>query len=505
MKKQKTLRTLLATLLLIVIVAMSIPSFAATPTGSITLNKTENGAKITLYQLATFSYNETTSQPIYPTYKWNTAVNNWLADEAHGYTAYAGDAGAEAFGKLEDDSTTVKEVYGAITAAIRTEGQLAVSAFKEVTATGETTTIEDLPIGTYAIVVESATRIYQTVVRNVGMKWDDTTSAWVVDNGTVDVELKSDNITIEKKADVTNQKTTEDITYTIKSDVPSYPASAISTVYKIADKLPSAITADIASIDVKGLAANGDETPLTLGTEYTVDSTATDDYTFIIDFADYTLIKGFEKIQVTYTAKIKADAGTELNTELKNGAYLVYSNDPYTKDNYTEGKDDPDGPKTEEKVKTYGFVVNKVDGTNENAPLAGATFKVYADEAKATTLTFTETATGSGIYYYDKESTVTELNVNTAGHLEVRGLNAGTYYLEETKAPNGFNKLSKVEKIVVAENEDAQSHEIVNNKGFKLPLTGGMGTVIFTITGVAFIVLGAVLLITINKKKNAKN
>ena len=121
MKRKNTLKSVLATLLLIAIVLLSIPKFAANPeVGSITLKQIEQGARVTIYQIATFNYNYETNQPIFPTYKWNSKVDTWLIGSE--YSIYAGDSGADKFGQAGEN--VVKEVYGAITAAIRTEGEV---------------------------------------------------------------------------------------------------------------------------------------------------------------------------------------------------------------------------------------------------------------------------------------------------------------------------------------------------------------------------------------------
>lgn len=103
---------------------------------------------------------------------------------------------------------------------------------------------------------------------------------------------------------------------------------------------------------------------------------------------------------------------------------------------------------------------------------------------------------------------VTEVTTGDDGQANFYGLKAGTYYLEEIKAPEGYNILKDRVEIVVSEDttvfvegEETADITIVNTKGFTLPTTGGMGTTIFTIGGVILMAGAAVLIIRMNRKE----
>ena len=99
----------------------------------------------------------------------------------------------------------------------------------------------------------------------------------------------------------------------------------------------------------------------------------------------------------------------------------------------------------------------------------------------------------------------TELTTDANGKIEIKGLDADTYYLRETQAPAGYNKLANdVEvKIEPTESTDgktltlaAVTSKINNNAGTELPSTGGIGTTIFYVLGSVLVIGAAVLLVT---------
>lgn len=137
-----------------------------------------------------------------------------------------------------------------------------------------------------------------------------------------------------------------------------------------------------------------------------------------------------------------------------------------------------------------GNTVNvvKVDG-NTKAPLPGATFKLTSDtDTTGTTLTT------------DGED----------GTVKFTGLKAGTYYVEETVAPSGYNINSKKFTItistsgVVTGDGVNNSKLTVNDYPLTVPQTGGAGTIMFTIGGVALITCAGVLFFILMRKKATK-
>lgn len=215
-----------------------------------------------------------------------------------------------------------------------------------------------------------------------------------------------------------------------------------------------------------------------------------------------------DEIVVTYKAKITKDAVT--TNPAKNTVYLEYSNNPGTNE---LGKSNPD----ESKVYTYDINIFKFYKGEENAEtaLANATFKLTAsEESTSEAIKLVAEADGKTYHVADAKeledtsvTKVTEVTTGADGKITIKGLKAGTYYLHETIAPTGYNKLKKpIEiKIDVTNNDYTKPSYTVNGtpnkandstikvenvKGVMLPETGGIGTIGLTALGVAVVLLG---------------
>lgn len=215
-----------------------------------------------------------------------------------------------------------------------------------------------------------------------------------------------------------------------------------------------------------------------------------------------------DEIVVTYKAKITKDAVT--TNPAKNTVYLEYSNNPGTNE---LGKSNPD----ESKVYTYDINIFKFYKGEENAEtaLANATFKLTAsEESTSEAIKLVAEADGKTYHVADAKeledtsvTKVTEVTTGADGKITIKGLKAGTYYLHETIAPTGYNKLKKpVEiKIDVTNNDYTKPSYTVNGtpnkandstikvenvKGVMLPETGSIGTIGLTALGVAVVLLG---------------
>lgn len=216
-------------------------------------------------------------------------------------------------------------------------------------------------------------------------------------------------------------------------------------------------------------------------------------------------------ITVTYTAHLNENAAVNGSAENKNSVQLQYSNNPrpdgeywgYTP-NYT--------PESEVYVYTYQLNNTKRQNTVDGPALAGAGFKLYSDaECNNEVGLYQE-----GEFYYPiKDATgkkAVEMISGENGQFNVKGLDAGTYYLKETITPAGYDTCDVPPVIIKANHKGNQvdlngstlSTTIINKKagGITLPSTGGIGTTIFYVVGGGLMVAAIVLLVTKKRMEN---
>ena len=217
-------------------------------------------------------------------------------------------------------------------------------------------------------------------------------------------------------------------------------------------------------------------------------------------------------ITVTYTAHLNDKAYVNIaggSTSNINKVYLTYSNNP--KDESSIGKTPESTP-----VYVYTYQLNNTkyhDDDNPNNVLAGAGFRLYSDK----TCTQEVKLYKEGAFYYpikdatDKAQYAVEMFSDEHGQFNVRGLDAGTYYLRETNPPKDYSACDDKE-IVISATHDVNhvslsgnlSTTIINKKagGITLPSTGGIGTTIFYVVGGGLMVAAIVLLVTKKRMEN---
>lgn len=218
-------------------------------------------------------------------------------------------------------------------------------------------------------------------------------------------------------------------------------------------------------------------------------------------------------ITVTYTAHLNEKAyvntaGGASNTENKNSVYLIYSNNPRSSAFFDRTP--------ESAVCVYTYQLNNTkyhDDDTQGNELEGAGFKLYSD---ADCKNEVELYQDGEFYYPIKNATgkeAVEMKSAANGQFNVKGLDAGTYYLKETTPPAGYSACDKTRIVISATHDEHNvnlfgesnlNNKIINKKagGITLPSTGGIGTTLFYVVGGGLMVAAIVLLVTKKRMEN---
>ena len=483
--KAKKLVTLILTALLVLsILPMNV--FAAqrdvttSSTASIKINNAVENDELAAYKVVDITYNAANNTL---SYAWNSAFANYFAPHT-----------VDEFAALTDDSAELKSLLAGLPNYIIANSITPVGSTQTVDADG-TATFANLAMGEYFIRPTSTTSVYQLMLQKV----EPTVSGnkYVIDDVTFTAKHKE--VSVDKAADKTSVTKNEKVTYTITVDIPTYAAQATDKSFYVADLLPDGLTIDTASIKVKIDEADVDTAA------YMLDTTATAKYTFklSVDTTQYAAnwaTSGGNKLKITYTATLNNDATTEVNVKETNKVTFDYSNYPYVENSHAQKTAAVD-------VTTFAIKIDKFVKGQEATKLAGAKFDLYrtATQAEIDTGKSSEIPHTSIQGIKLEGDKVTDANgTATFEKYEANDTNYD-YYLVETQAPSGYNLLDNAVQVNfndsdVAPTEGIYTVEVPNSSGIKLPVTGGTGTVIFTIIGIALMV-GAVVLFVVSRKK----
>lgn len=538
MKFMRKVTALFLALAMILGMAVSVSAIGSTDTGTIHVTGAETGVDVTAYRLMDVNYDfDNADQPVDPVYEWVDALAVWVRTN---YPVYIGtgtdNSVQEAFSKESTDN--IAAFYDALAAQIRNNSLTLESKTKK--AADGAVNITGLTMGNYLVLVENGMKVYSPSAVNLVPVWDDEKDIWEMSTP-AKVELKSKEVSVTKTAETAGRDLTasigDTVNYTVTADVPGYPAATLddNKKFNIYDTLQAGLTLNTGSIQVKGYVGGtgGTEIDLTAGNTgnlyYTLTTTDAKDLnnsnvSFSLVFNYDNLKNGsnvkFDKIQVTYSAVVNKDAfvfsDTNKEGNLGNTAKLSYSNNPYaTTDSHKDATADA-------KIYTYGIRITKVDSDDDSILLPGAEFTVSLSEDGRDPISFVRTGDGTYRRAETAETGVTTVTVGSAGdaqgNLTLSGLDAGTYYLTETKAPDGYNKLGSPVEITITDTDPADGivndgaggadgadgyveQRVENSDGFQLPTTGGIGTVLFTAGGVLLMGLGVIVLVFVSLRR----
>ena len=344
----------------------------------------------------------------------------------------------------------------------------------------------------------------------------------------INITVKSDVPTSHKKIvnddysnprDADDFQTNENITYRLTFDIPSYWETQYKDgfyftmhdelsagldyvedpVIKVADNEDSITNA----VDWDKSAQDYGYTPVfsksadgkTIEWKFATDGTEASD----IANRKANLKLAGKTVVVYYKAKMNASAKIASTGGNGNTYQVYYQHNPGN----AAGGYDHTTPETPY-VYTYQFIVVKQDGDNKGKKLSGAEFKLYSDRSATKEVTV---SSAKGAYTVDPKGTAV-LTTGTDGKITVNGLDSGTYYLKETKAPSGYKLDDTVREVtvtpgssVVAAKGDPIAYKVSNDpnhtmtidnyKG-SLPSTGGMGIVLMVVAGVLLIAGGMI-------------
>ena len=492
MKYMKKLMTLLAVLTLAL--AMAVPAFAASGTagntGMITIDNAVTGTTYKAYRIFDLESYDTDKNAY--SYKLNSAWNGFptYSTTIDGNTVSATDffsVNSAGYIEWSDAKKDAGADFAKLAKAFVDANSIACD--KKETASGATVTFTDLTLG------------YYLVDTSLGSLCSlDTTEP------SVTIKEKNSDTTIEKKIVIDGDEKVDSnsagigdtvnfsITITVKDGAPKN--------YVLHDQL-SGLTFNPDSLKVKVGTRE-----LTANTDYTLVANPTDGDSFDVEFINGKL-KPNDVVVVTYSATVAANA-TIAGAGNKNTAQLVYNEKHSTKEETT----------------TYVWKLNvhkyALDSKNKEVALSGAKFVLYRMDGD--TKEYAKLAGGKIDSWVTDKNSATTLETDGAGDILIEGLNVGTYYLKETEAPAGYNKLAEPIEVKITATSDATgvsetveyknssetsytpatdaTVKVLNKAGTQLPSTGGIGTTLFYVIGGGLMAVAAVLLVTKKRMNN---
>lgn len=491
----KTTKKLLAVLLsALMLLAMAIPTFAQTVG-----NKADNTATITIRNAA--------KGETYAVYKLFSATVTGVENGSIAYTGTIPESlsayfEADTVGNISvKEEISEEELFKALAAWADSES---VTAVASAVSDGSTLEFNGLEYGYYVVTTSQGDAAITVTSTNPNATIYDKNSTTPVGG-------------LKKEADDTDVNIGDTVTYTVKFNTANYSGDGASAKqiisYTIKDTLPDFLS----DVTVTGITIGGKD--------YKVNNTVPqfdENGQIVISWAEggTNLYANGAEIVITYTAVVSADAAIDGNGN-KNAVSITYTDE--------DGTTSTDKYESDVTIYTYAIAIVKVN--DDGGYLAGATFQLpfYVNSTPASDGSYVYAGTTAG------EGLTNTVTTPDTGIITIKGVSSGTYSIEETAAPAGYNKLTEsftvtavqtkaestnktfyldedgkvtdtvTETKVTYENDNfaAAVAPVVNKAGSTLPSTGGTGTTIFYVLG-AILVLGAGVVLVSRRRMSAE-
>ena len=502
---KKVIKKLLAALLAVAMLcAMAVPAFAASSSndGKITINNAVSGQTYTIYRILELEYDQTNNAYRYTAVAaWNAFINtrssDLKVDNATGTVTWVNSD--------KNNNSSAIQNFADAAGKWASDNTIANDGFQK--ASGSTVTFTDLPLGWYLVV----SSLSNGAICSIGTTDKEVTINEKNGAPTVDKEVLEDSTNTYGKGNDADVGDTVTFRATIKV------TDGDPKNYVLHDKMSDGLTFKGITSVTRTNAGTSTSDTLNENTHYTLKQgagvTVDPNCTFELAFKE-NVLKPNDVVVVEYTAVIneKAVIGSTGNP---NEATLEY-------------KDGTRGTSSSTKTYTWKIDIYKYfqDSAGTKKPLKDATFVLYRQNS-SNTPEYAKISADKIEWGTEKEQ-ATPLTSDKEGKIAISRLDADTYYLEETKAPTGYNPLTspieiKIEHSTMNETsasatitykqqgtEDSATNitstenrvEVENKTGTTLPSTGGMGTTLFYVVGGGLMVAAIVLLVTKKRMEN---
>lgn len=389
----------------------------------------------------------------------------------------------------QDGTYTITDKEGLRTAALTAaEDSANYDAGNQKVVAGTETSFENVPVGAYVITATDSKGVYGLMVANT-YKDDSTYMATKV----ADVAAKMNDYNVTKTTNDTFVHRGQNVTFTVTTQMAPYKnGDETLKTFKIKDTPTNLKVTALKSVSVNGTPVDATTlAAIQAAVSNTIDDTTGCTTEYVVDLTKLvtTNVAAGSTIEIQYEATVMSDTGYQ-NTATALADTVTYGNDE------TSG--------------TEGSVTIKKVGKN-SAPLNGAQFELLKDTEKdgqTVKEAVSVVKVSDGVYRHalvGETGATTIMDVADDGTLTVKGLDEGTYYFHETKAPESYKLVDTPtagKEITAGNTTTVDFGEFVNTKLSSLPSTGGMGTTLFTIAGCAIMVAAAGFFFASRKRVN---